>query len=134
VSDGGGGGPDPDPDPQPDPGGSCGESEPNNTSSGANAVCAEGVMTGTIDWVADHDWFTFQVGANQTYTLKLSTQQQYVMTLYKVVNGSLQQIVSSFDEIQKTTPNGGTYYVELWGANGAFSAEAPYELSVAVTN
>ena len=90
-------------------------------------------MTGTIKWAADHDYYTFKVGAGQTYDLKLATSLEYVMTLYKIHNGALYEIVSSFDHINKTTPDGGTYYVELWGGNGDYSANDEYQLSVAVT-
>ncbi len=118
----------------PDPGG-CGESEPNDDTDSANALCAAGTMTGTIEWVADHDYYTFQVAPGQTYDLKLDAPHEYVMTLYKILDdGSLYEIVSSFDHIQKTTPNGGTYYVELWGGNGDYSPSDEYSLSVQVTN
>jgi len=90
-------------------------------------------MTGTIEWVADHDYYTFQVGAGQTYSLDLSTSHQYVMTLYKIVQGGLYEIVSAFDHIEKTTPDGGTYYLELWGGNGDYSPGDKYEVSVAVS-
>ena len=117
----------------PSPGG-CGESEPNDAASKANPVCAAGTMTGTISWVADHDWYTFKVGAGQTYDLQLITPQYYVMTLYKVVNGGLYKITSAFDQILKTTPDGGTYYLELWGGNGAYSQSIPYDVSVKITD
>ncbi|MBK8258879.1 MAG: trypsin-like serine protease [Polyangiaceae bacterium] len=118
---------------KPTPGG-CDESEPNDDPVEANLVCDGGTMTGTIDWIADHDNFTFEVGAGQTYDLKLSTDHQYVMTLSKVVNGGLYEIVSAFDHINKTTPNGGTYYVEVWGANGDYSPSDGYSLTIAVGN
>lgn len=117
----------------PSPGG-CGESEPNDDDGAANAVCAGGTMTGTIHWIADHDYFTFEVGAGQTYDLLLSTPHEYVMTLYKVVPGGLYEIESSFDHIQHTTPDGGTYYLSLWGGNGDYSPSDPYEVSVAITD
>ncbi len=117
----------------PSPGG-CDESEPNDDSDAANAVCGGGTMKGTIEWSADHDNYTFQVGAGQTYDLKLATPHEYVMTLYKIVNGSLYEIESSFDHIQHTTPNGGTYFAEVWGGNGDYSASDAYELTVKVSN
>jgi V8-like Glu-specific endopeptidase len=116
----------------PKPGG-CGESEPNDDTDAANAVCAGGTMTGTIDQAADHDYFTFQVAAGKSYDLKLATPHEYVMTLYKVVQDGLYEIESSFDHIQHVTPNGGTYYVEMWGANGDYSPSDAYELTVNVT-
>src|SRR5262249_34425157 len=119
-------------DKPPSPGG-CGESEPNDDTGEANAVCADGGMTGTIDWTADHDYYTFTVGAGQTYTLKLETSHEYVMTLYKVVPGYLYEIESAFDSISHTTPDGGTYYVELWGGNGDSSPSDAYQLSVDVS-
>ena len=117
----------------PDPGG-CGEAEPNDDTGSANALCDAGAMTGTIEWVADHDNYTFAVGAGQTYDLTLSTEHAYVMTLYKIVNGGLYEIESSFDHIAHQTPNGGTYFVEVWGANGDYSSSDPYSLSVSITD
>jgi len=91
-------------------------------------------MKGTIEWVADHDEYTFDVAAGGTYDLKLSTPHEYVMTLYKIVNGGLYEIESSFDHIQHTTPNGGTYFVEVWGGNGDYSPSDAYELTFAISN
>ncbi len=117
----------------PSPGG-CDESEPNDDSDSANAVCAGGTMKGTIEWVADHDEYTFEVAAGGTYDLKLSTPHEYVMTLYKIVGGGLYEIESSFDHIHHTTPNGGTYFVEVWGGNGDYSPSDAYELTFAISN
>lgn len=116
----------------PSPGG-CAEAEPNGGTGSANAVCAGGTMTGTISAPADHDYFTFGVGAGGTYDLKLSTSHVYVMTLYKVVSGGLYEIESSFDHIQHTTPDGGAYFVSVWGGNGDYSPSDPYDLTISVT-
>jgi V8-like Glu-specific endopeptidase len=116
----------------PQPGG-CQESEPNDATGSANPVCAGGTMSGTIETAWDSDFYTFQVGAGQTYDLKLSTPHEYVMTLYKDVNGDLVEIESSFDTISHKTPNGGTYYLELWGGNGDYSPSDAYQVSVAIS-
>jgi V8-like Glu-specific endopeptidase len=120
------------PPPPPPPGGDGSESEPNDDPNDANAVDSQ--ISGTIDWVADHDWYTWQVGAGATYTLELATSHEYVMTLYKVVSGGyLYEITSAFDVIQKTTPDGGTYYLEVWGGNGDYSPTDTYGVSVSIS-
>lgn len=116
----------------PPPAGGCAESEPNDDFDGANGICEEGKMEGTIEWAADHDIYTFKAGAGQTYDISLSSSHETAMTLYKVVDGYLYEITSAFNSIQKTTPNGGTYYVEVWGANGDYSETDPYSLGVSV--
>jgi V8-like Glu-specific endopeptidase len=114
------------------PAGDGSESEPNDDPNDANAVDSQ--ISGTIDWVADHDWYTWQVGAGATYTLELATSHEYVMTLYKVVSGGyLYEITSAFDVIQKTTPDGGTYYLEVWGGNGDYSPTDTYGVSVSIS-
>ena len=56
------------------------------------------------------------------------------MTLYKAGSGGqLQEIVSSFADISKYTPSGGTYYLSVWGGNGDFSPSDPYAVSVAIS-
>ncbi len=117
--------------PPPPPGGNGQESEPNDDPNESNPL--SGGVSGTIGSVADHDWYTWDVGAGATYTIKLSTSHEYVMTLYKVVSGGyLYEITSAFDVIEKTTPNGGEYYMEIWGGNGDYSASDPYDLTVSI--
>lgn len=120
------------PPPPPPPSGGCAESEPNDERSSANALCASGMMTGRISTEYDSDWYTWKVPAKATYTVDLITSHEYVMTLYKIVNGSLYEITSAFDEIQKQTPDGGLYYLEVWGGNGDYSPTDEYSVSVAV--
>lgn len=124
----------PKPPPPPPPGGACVESEPNDGPSGATAMCVSGAMTGRISTAWDSDWYSWKVPANRTYTIDLKTDHEYVMTLYKVVSGgSLYEITSAFDEIAKKTPDGGTYYLEVWGGNGDYSATDEYNVSMAIT-
>lgn len=55
------------------------------------------------------------------------------MTLYEIVSGGLYEIVSSLDHIQHTTPDGGTYFVAVWGGNGDYSPSDPYDLAISIT-
>lgn len=112
-------------------GGTCGDVEPNDDAASAQPLCGN-EATGTIATIADHDWYTWTVPADQTYTVTLSSSHEVGMTLYKVVGGSLSEIVSSLDEISRHTPNGGRYYLEVWGANGDYSATDPYRITLAV--
>ncbi len=118
--------------PPPPPSGKCAENEPNDEQSGANPLCASGAMTGRISTAYDSDWYTWKVAAKGTYTLDLITPHEYVMTLYKIVNGSLYEITSALDEIKKQTPDGGLYYLEVWGGNGDYSPTDDYGLSVSI--
>jgi V8-like Glu-specific endopeptidase len=116
------------------PGGACLESEPNDDANKANALCASGEMTGRIATASDVDWYAWKVPADSTYTIDLKTDHDYEMKLYKLVSGnSLHEITSSYDEIAKKTPEGGTYYLKVRGADGDFSASDDYRVSMHVT-
>ena len=100
----------------------------------ADALCAGGKSGGLVSKSYDHDWFTWTVPANKTYTIDLATGgHQFAMTLYRVGANGPYQIVSAFDQISKFTQVGGTYYLEVWGANGDYSATDPYSLSVTIS-
>ena len=115
------------------PGGACVESEPNNDANEANELCVAGEMTGRISTASDVDWYTWNVPADSKYTIDLKTDHDYEMTLYKLVSGdTLHEVTSSFDEIVRSTPEGGTYYLEVRGANDDFSASDDYRVSMHV--
>jgi V8-like Glu-specific endopeptidase len=120
--------------PPPSPGGACAESEPNDDANAASAVCASGEMRGRISTASDVDWYSWQVPADRTYTINLKTDHEYGMTLYKLVSGSsLHEVTSANDEIARATSDGGTYYLQVRGDNGDFSASDDYRVSMHVT-
>jgi hypothetical protein len=114
--------------------GGCDGGEPNDGVSEAIPVCGDGVMKGTIDWGFDRDYFVFRIGPDLAYELGLSTSHAYMMTLHKLVEDELHLIESSRDHIQRTTADGGTYYVELRSLDGDHDPSDPYELSISVTH
>jgi hypothetical protein len=111
----------------------CAETEPNDSSSKANPLCKDGKAAGHVSKSYDHDWYTWTVPPQRTYTIDLASGgHQIAMTLYRVGTSGPYQIVSAFDEISKYTQVGGTYYLEVWGANGDFSATDAYSVSLAI--
>jgi hypothetical protein len=118
----------------------CVETEPNNTIVQPTAVCSQNMMTGTIWPAGDIDYFTFEVPANQTYTVKLSSlPADYRMTLFKLsATGTITTIATAPDahdlkaqELSYRSTSGGTYFVGVAGATAtAASQDHPYTLAV----
>jgi V8-like Glu-specific endopeptidase len=116
------------------------ESEGNNSPATANQLCSDGHIDGAIDASGDVDWYAWSVGANVDYYVTLSyLPQDYNMTLYKVVNGSLSSIATALDnhdgadqQIARHTSDGGTYYLKVFGVGGAFDASWGYRVTVQV--
>ncbi len=109
------------------------EAEPNNSQATANPVCSSRV-SGTVSSASDTDWYSFTVAADRTYTIDLTTARAYEMTLLKLMpDSSLYTIDTQYDQIARATPNGGTYFLKVFGANGAFNATDAYTVNVAIT-
>ena len=114
------------------------ETEPNNQPSQANGLCSTGQIYGAIDASGDVDWFTWTVAANRDYYVTLgSLPADYNMTLYKVVSGSLSIIATATDAhdgadqtIARHTSDGGTYYLKVFGVNGASDSQYGYAVTV----
>ena len=114
----------------------CAACDARNTST-ANAFCADGRIAGAIASASDVDWFTYSVAAGQNYYVTLSAlPADYNFTVYKLVNGALSTIGTAPDnhdradqQLARNTPSGGTYFVKVFGVNGATSA-ARYSLAV----
>jgi V8-like Glu-specific endopeptidase len=120
-------------------GGSCDwEQEPNDSASQANAVCADGHIYGAIDQPGDVDWYTFTVQPGQSYYVDLSTlPEDYNFTVYKVSGNYLYPIATADDwhdlqtqEVARSTSTGGTYYVKVFGVNGASDSQYGYTLTI----
>jgi V8-like Glu-specific endopeptidase len=116
------------------------ESEANNSASSADTLCGDGHIDGAISIAGDADWYTWKVGANHDYYVTLSyLPQDYNMTLYKVVNGALSTIATAADnhdqadqQIARHTADGGTYYLKVFGVNGAWDDQYGYRVTVEV--
>ena len=116
------------------------ESESNNSASSADALCSDGHIDGAVTTATDADWYGWSVGANHDYYVTLSyLPADYNMTLYKVVNGALSVIATAADnhdgadqQIARHTPDGGTYYLKVFGVGGAFDTQYGYRVTVQV--
>jgi hypothetical protein len=114
------------------------ESEANNAAASANGLCSDGHIDGAIDPAGDADWYTWRVSANKSYYVTLSyLPEDYGMTLYKVVNGSLAVIATApsnhdlaAQQIARFTSDGGTYYLKVFGVNGAWNEQYGYRVTV----
>jgi hypothetical protein len=116
------------------------ETEPNDFYNVANPLCIGTGVTGTIDKDVDVDWFTFQLHANDTYTVALTNLPwDYTFNVYHVDGGNLTLYFSAndfhdlSDQVETyISANGGTYAVKVYSYWGDSDAKNPYDLSVTV--
>jgi hypothetical protein len=118
--------------------GGCGESEPNNTPAQANAPCADGTISGTIQPVGDLDWFKLEIKRRQQYTITLSKlAANFNMSLYRAsASGRLRLVETARDggksgerRIAHRSSSGGSYYLKVFGVDKATST-SPYLVTV----
>ncbi len=121
-------------------GDSCTETEPNDTSSQANTLCAAGTFSGAISSATDVDWVQWTVPKGARYTITLSQlAADYDMTLYHVSKkGRLTHVDTAADahdladeHMAHRSNSGGTYLLKIYGVGGASSAQ-PYLATVVV--
>ena len=125
--------------PRPPAPGTCAgawETEPNESRASANALCADGTIKGTITSGSDADWYTFTVAPNQTYTATMTDLgPSFNLAVYKVTGPgepafiSIGELSGATRSVVRTTTTGGTYFVWVYGLNGAGSPGTPYALS-----
>ena len=130
--------PPPSPPPPPPPGACAGawETEPNESRASANVLCADGTIRGTIASGSDADWYTFDVAPNQTYTVQMTDLgPRFNLAVYKVTGPgepsfiSIGELTGATRSVARTTTTGGTYFVWVYGLDGAGSPGTPYTLS-----
>ncbi len=109
--------------------------EPNNTSSAYKTIPVNTNISASISTSTDIDWFRFSTTTPNTYfRVTLSNlPADFDMTLYdsRVRSlGSSQNGGTSNETIIRNTNKAGTYYIRVYGYNGAFNASQCYNLRV----
>lgn len=108
----------------------------NGTTSGAALIPFNTDIKGLISPTADNDYYRFVVTTGGTATITLTTLPfDYDIRLYSS-NGTTQLAISQLggtnSETITRTYTAGTYYVRVYGYNGANSATNCYTLRVAL--
>jgi hypothetical protein len=108
----------------------------NGTASGAATIPFNTDVKGTISASGDNDYYKFVITTGGTATITLTTLPfDYDVKLYSS-NGTTQLAISqngsTTNETISRTYTAGTYYVHVYGYNGANSATSCYTLRVAL--
>jgi hypothetical protein len=108
----------------------------NGTASGAATIPFNTDVKGTISAAGDNDYYKFVITTGGTATITLTTLPfDYDVKLYSS-NGTTQLAISqngsTTNETISRTYTAGTYYVHVYGYNGANSATSCYTLRVAL--
>lgn len=111
--------------------------ESNNTSSTAKVISVNSTISATIGTATDVDWYRFTtVSPNTRVRLTLANLPfDYDITLYNSSLTSLRTGTNggtTSEVLTYNTSTARTYYVRVYGYNGAFSASSCYSLNVAV--
>jgi len=109
--------------------------ESNNSSSAAKTISVNTDVIGLISSTTDLDWFRFTTTSPNTYIQLTLTNLpfDYDVRLY---NSSLTLLATSqnggtaSETINRNTSSAGTYYVRVYGYNGAFSTSQCYNLRI----
>ncbi|MEO5893989.1 MAG: M36 family metallopeptidase [Ferruginibacter sp.] len=107
----------------------------NGTTGGAAQIPLNTDVTGLISPTGDNDYYKFVITTSGTATITLSTlPADYDIRLYRS-NGTSQLAISQNGNTTSETISGnfgaGTYYLKVYGYNGANNANTCYTLKVA---
>ncbi|MBC8042724.1 MAG: M4 family metallopeptidase [Rhizobacter sp.] len=112
------------------------EVEPNNSTSAPQVLTAPGSITGLVSTSTDNDYFAVTVGAGATLTLGLTVPsgKDYDLFLVNSAGTTLKKSENGTSASESMTyANTGsgdaTYFVRVFGYNGAFSTAATYGLT-----
>ncbi len=102
------------------------ETEPNDTSRTASALCASGTIRGMLA-PSDQDWFIFQISAEESYTLTLSQRSpELQLSLYKLLDGVMTWLGDATDphstadeSLSLHASSAGTYFVRVAGTTAS---------------
>ena len=110
--------------------------EPNNSISSATAIATNSSVSSMIGSLGDDDYYVFSTsGSSSNIKITLSNlPADYDLKLYKSngkgLLGSSNSAGMADEEIVYNTNKGGTYYVQVYGFNGAFNNGQCYDLLV----
>jgi hypothetical protein len=115
----------------------CGAAfEPNESLSAAAAVSTNTALSAAITTTTDKDWFKVTLGAASNFNISLSNLPfDYDIILYNSAGTEVKRSENggtTSESITTTSSAAGTYYVQVFGYNGANSATC-YALNIGAT-
>ena len=121
-------------------GGSCSDIyEPNNSRTAAKTVSTNVNITGLISPSGDNDYYKFTTTSPNTY-IKIDLTNlpaDYDLKLYNSSGTTLatsQNGGTTAEQIKRNTASAATYYVRVYGYNGANSSTSCYNLLISTKN
>lgn len=110
--------------------------EPNESLAAAAAVSTNTNLSGAINTTTDNDWFKFTISATSNLNITLTTlPADYDIILYNSGGTEIKRSENggtTSETISNTNTAAGTYYVRVFGWNGANSSTC-YTLNIGAT-
>jgi hypothetical protein len=115
----------------------CGSNyEPNESLSAAASVAINTALSAAITTTTDKDWYTFTLGATSNLNISLSNLAgDYDIILYNSAGTEIKRSENggtTNESITTTSSASGTYYVQVFGYNSAYSSTC-YSLNIGAT-
>ncbi len=111
--------------------------EPNETLMAAAAVATNTAISAAIGSATDRDWYSFTLSGTSNLTITLGNLPgDYDVILYNAAGTELVRSEnggSTSESITRNSSAAGTYYVQVFGYNGAFSSSVCYNLNIGAT-
>jgi hypothetical protein len=111
--------------------------EANETQATAAAVSTNTAISAAIGSGTDKDWYSFTLSATSNLSISLTNLPgDYDLILYNSAGTELARSENSGTTSETITQSGasaGTYYVQAFGYNGAFSTTVCYNLNIGAT-
>ncbi|HYE55825.1 MAG TPA: zinc-dependent metalloprotease family protein [Chitinophagaceae bacterium] len=118
-------------------GGCASNYEPNESLSAAANVATNTNLSAAIGTSTDRDWYSFTLSANSNLNITLTNLPgDYDIILYNASGTELARSENGGTTSETITRNNsaaGTYYVQVFGYNGANSATVCYALNIGAT-
>lgn len=111
--------------------------EANETQAAAASVPTNTNLSAAIGSATDKDWYSFTLSATSSLSISLSNLPgDYDIILYNASGTELARSENSgttSEAISQSSLAAGTYYVQVFGYNGAFSTTVCYNLNIGAT-
>ncbi|NII29842.1 T9SS type A sorting domain-containing protein [Pseudoflavitalea sp. X16] len=111
--------------------------EPNETQAAAAAVATNTALSAAIGSATDKDWYSFTLSATSNLNITLGNLAgDYDIILYNSAGTELARSENGGTTSETITRNNsaaGTYYIQVFGYNGAFSTTVCYNLNIGAT-
>lgn len=111
--------------------------EANETQGAAAAVATNTALSAAIGSATDKDWYSFTLSATANLNITLGNLPgDYDIILYNSAGTELARSENggtSSETITRSNSAAGTYYIQVFGYNGAFSTTVCYNLNIGAT-